>query len=368
MNGTWKSRWSAAAALLWILMAWPAAASEVTLRQAVAIGGDGLISLQNANGSWGSGQAPLYRDTSAALMALRGLGLQEQGAYDDGVGYLDGLSGADYDLIARKLLGLVQSGQGLSSLQDSLKSGWLDTTARVDGQVFSARGWPYESGSYENILDTAVSYRALLESESSLTNNEHLLIQVFIRGNQLADGGWNFPGNDTGDVFVTATVLQAMAKAPSINSSLYAAALTQGRGFLLARQNPSGSWGTDPGLPGETAMAALALQSAGDRLNDNSAKNSIDQAAEWLRSHQLIDGAGPGRCRCRDFLAEGDAYNTAVALQFLQAQAAQSPTPRKSPERDAISLSTRRETGCGRSCLRQWRPAGRRILARRLSL
>jgi squalene cyclase len=314
-------------------MAWPTAASEVTLRQAVAIGGDGLISLQNANGSWGSGQAPLYRDSSAALQALRSLGLQGQAAYTEGVGYLSGLAGADYDLTARKLLGLIQSGQGLSSLQNSLNSGWLDTTASVDGQIFNARGWPYEADSYENILDTAVSYRALIESGAALTNNEHLLIQVYIKGRQLADGGWNFSGNDAGDVFVTATVMQTMAKAPNINSSLYTAALTQSRDFLLVRQNANGSWGNAPGLPGETAMAALALQSAGERLNDNSAKNSIDRAGDWLRSHQLIDGTWARTSSDpTDYLADGEAFNTAVALQFLQVQAAQSPTPTETPE------------------------------------
>jgi hypothetical protein len=231
-------------------------------------------------------------------------------------------------VLSRKLAGLSGALDDLNSLQQDLLQAKIDTAARLDGKLYNAQAWPFDDETFGNILDTALSYRALLMTGTTLSENDHILTQVYIGGNQLSDGGWSFRGNTTGDVYITSLVLLALTETSQVLPSVYNPAVTGGRQFLVDQQNGNGSWGALPGQVAETALAGLALQRLSTALGDDATRQEIEDAAEWLRDHQLIDGTWPrGPQDPPDLLQEGDAYESAVALSFLQSQVALSPTP-----------------------------------------
>jgi hypothetical protein len=310
---------------------------DVALPDAIRIGAGGLVDLQNPDGSWGdsktAGAVPVYRDSSVVLESLRTIGLSGDTALDDGVTFVGGLQESDNDVIARKIVGLIDSRIAVDNLRGRLLSESVDTVASVGGSSFSALGWPFETGASANILDTAISYRALLLSEADFSGNDHLDILTFLRGSQLNDGGWSFFGNDSGDVFISCLVLLAIVEAPNVNPSVHTDALTDGRVFLLGEQNTNGSWGEAPGQVAETALAGLALQRVSEVLGDDLARSAISAGGTWLRANQLIDGTWPRNpSDPPDLLDEGDAYESAVALLFLSSQNKLTPTPTPDPD------------------------------------
>lgn len=298
---------------------------ETSLPDAVRIGANGLERLQNTDGSWGDavtpGAVPVYRDSAVVMQVLGQLGRGESAAFTSGIGFINGLqSSKNNDVLARKLQGLLESDESLSSLITQVQQARVDTAARLEGTLYSAAAWPFEADAAPNILDTAISYQVLLNSEASLTSNDHINIQTYIRGNQLSDGGWSFPGNTVGDVYISSLVMLAMVDASRPIAGLYDDILSLGRDFLIAGQNANGSWGSEPGQVAETALAANAIHRAAVRLGETGLRNEVSDAVEWLRSVQLIDGTFPRLVQePPDLLADGSPYETAVALRFLNA-------------------------------------------------
>lgn len=153
---------------------------------------------------------------------------------------------------------------------------------------------------------------------------------AYLRDAQQANGGWNFAGDPGGsdlDIDSTARAVTALvANGVPTGDATVAAAMK----LLADQQQASGAWlsfGSDD--TNSTAMAALAVASAGWRLSSSCWRTSSSSAvtaagyvnpAAWLRSQQITSGDPDDIGR---FLSPNDAFgpepNTSATTQAVQA-------------------------------------------------
>lgn len=141
---------------------------------------------------------------------------------------------------------------------------------------------------------------------------------------QQPDGGWGqVPGEPPGELGMTALATHALAVAPAPWKEKAAPAAARGAAFLVAAQQPDGSFvrGRSGLQTYRTALAILAL-GAVDRARH---KDAIAKAAAWLSSSQLDEDhtVGPKQPRYGGFGygagGQGaDLSNTHLALAALK--------------------------------------------------
>ncbi len=153
---------------------------------------------------------------------------------------------------------------------------------------------------------------------------------AYLRDTQQANGGWNFAGDPSGsdiDIDSTARAVTALvANGVPTGDATVAAAMK----LLADQQQASGAWlsfGSDD--TNSTAMAALAVASAGWRLSSSCWRTSSSSAVTatgyvnpvaWLRSQQITSGDSDDIGR---FRSPNDAFgpepNTSATTQAVQA-------------------------------------------------
>ena len=316
-----------------------------------------IVDRQEADGSWGGIQPPWVY----SLMALhlrgyaldhpvmrRGLDGLDAFTIDDGARRLEACQSPVWDT-ALALLALADS--GLPGDDDAMvrAADWLlgeQILARGDWAIrrpdLEPGGWAFEfaNANYPDIDDTAEVVLALRNVDHPEPDRVEKAIARGVnwtRGMQSADGGWGafdadncraltreLPFCDFGEVIdppsadVTAHVLEMLAAVGEGTSER----ARRGRDWLLAAQEPDGSWFGRWGVNHVygTGAAVPALIAAGIPADDP----RIRRAVRWLESHQNPDGGWGEDCRSYDDPAwigrgESTASQTAWALLALDA-------------------------------------------------
>lgn len=218
-----------------------------------------------AAGAWAwtnlPGGVPDADDTAGALIALRNLDSPMNDAINRGLGWL------------------------------------LDLQNRDGGVPTFCRGWghlPFDR-SGADLTGHALHAWAAWRSAADPTLQERIdqastRAIAYLQKMQRNDGSWEplwfgnqFVADDANYTYGTARVVSALARlgAPSVD-----AILTGGVDWLLAAQNPDGSWGggqqTPPSIE-ETALASHALAVASSRMKDpDQAKIAAFHGIDWL--------------------------------------------------------------------------------------
>jgi squalene-hopene/tetraprenyl-beta-curcumene cyclase len=323
-----------------------------------------IVDRQEDDGSWGGIQPPWVYSLMA--LNLRGYAL-------DHPVMRRGLSGLDAftidDARGRRLeacqspvwdtaLAVVAlSDSGLGSGDDAMvqAADWLlgeQILARGDWAVrrpgLEPGGWAFEfaNQNYPDVDDTAEVVLALRRVDHPDRARLRTAIDRAVRwleGMQSSDGGWaafdaencralvrDLPFCDFGEVIdppsadVTAHVLEMLA---AVGDGAGTPA-RRGRDWLLAAQEPDGSWFGRWGVNHVygTGAAVPALVAAGIPADDP----PIRRAVRWLESHQNPDGGWGEDCRSYDdpdWIGSGasTASQTAWALLALDAAGERSP-------------------------------------------
>ena len=327
-----------------------------------------IVDRQEDDGSWGGIQPPWVYSLMA--LHLRGYALDHPVMRRG----LDGLDAFTIDDARGRRLEACQSpvwdtALAVVALADSglapgdeamLRAGdWLlgeQILARGDWAVrrreLEPGGWAFEfaNQNYPDVDDTAEVVLALSRVDHPDRARLQSAIDRAVRwleGMQSSDGGWaafdaencralvrDLPFCDFGEVIdppsadVTAHVLEMLA---AVGDGAGEPA-RRGRDWLLAAQEPDGSWFGRWGVNHVygTGAAVPALIAAGIRADDP----RIRRAVRWLESHQNPDGGWGEDCRSYDdpdWIGRGasTASQTAWALLALDAAGERSPAVRR---------------------------------------
>lgn len=118
------------------------------------------------------------------------------------------------------------------------------TLATADRDKYRAaleRAWRwFQTAPARNVLDAAATILALAEPTDPASSAERERALRLVLGGQASDGGWGPYVNAPAEAFDTALVLLALAALP--NNSELAAPIARGRAYLIASQQPDGSW------------------------------------------------------------------------------------------------------------------------------
>ncbi len=235
-----------------------------------------------------SGGVPDVDDTSAALLALWTL--------------LDTLT--DDALSGRKATIIEAARNGVE---------WLLGVQNTDG------GWPTFCSGWQKLpFDrssadiTAHALRAVSawrgSAKGRLLRGMDRAVSAglaYLEANQRSDGSWlplwfgneNAP-NEENPVYGTSRVLAAYRDLNLLSSS----AATQGIEFLCRAQNPDGSWGGAPNVPGSIEETALACDALSGFDGENAAE-AFDKGLAWL---------------CKRIAAAGFSEPTPIGLYFAK--------------------------------------------------
>ncbi|WP_026842895.1 prenyltransferase/squalene oxidase repeat-containing protein [Citrifermentans bremense] len=214
----------------------------------VATGLTYLSSSQNADGTWSNSTSTVDATvaTVAALDTLKLLNESGSSAYSAGIAWLQGQSPQSVAYTADRIRTL------------ALGTGSLDPLMNALDQLKGA--WGGGEGYETDILDTAIVLQTLRSTDyADVTVTSKAL--AYLTANQNPDGGWGFTKDDESSVFITAHVLSTLSLFKSqyiMDQQLKNAAI-----FLLSKQNPDGSFGSEGSTTYETALASIALIESG---------------------------------------------------------------------------------------------------------
>lgn len=145
--------------------------------------------------------------------------------------------------------------------------------------------------------------------------------------NQTASGAWEqaLPDRKVESMALTCLAVYALAKAPEDVRGSYAAAINNGIGYIVSKQDKDGSFAEPPGVL-RTYITSLALMcmAAADK---EKYKEQIKKAQDWLKSAQATEGvwAGGHGYGDKEISNDGkvkeskaaDLSNTAMAAQAM---------------------------------------------------
>lgn len=305
--------------------------------RALAVAERWILDRQERDGCWGGIQPPWV--WSLIALACRGHGADSQ-AFRRG---LDGWSGflvPDGDRLRPEacqspvwdtglaLLGLAACDLAAEHPAVESSSRWIldeEIRARGDWAIrtpgVAAGGWAfeYDNDLYPDVDDAAVVALALSELEIGRPAVERTC--RWIAGMQSSNGGWaafdvdndsywlyDIPFCDFGAAIdppsadVTAHVVELLAREPG-----YGVAVQRGVDYLLAEQEPDGSWWGRWGVNYVygTGAALPALEAAGFPPGHP----AIQRAVSWLEAHQNANGSFGEDCRSYEGGEAGEAWH-----------------------------------------------------------
>ncbi|HEY6259959.1 MAG TPA: CARDB domain-containing protein, partial [Nitrospiraceae bacterium] len=244
-----------------------------------------LVSQQNADGSWSSGDKQIV-DTIEVYRALAGLNA-DTNALNKALNFITSIPGTDSEKLARKLTALVSTTANTSNLVNNLVA-----VQNADG------GWGLGGKKQSDAYDAILVVEALIQSqiENSMAVSK---ARDFLIGSQQTDGSWIFSEEPTPSATArTALGLIALKdiEAFPLGSAALLTAELKAQSFLGSKST-NGSFGA----VSDTALAYLALL----RVKQPSLLQSSLTA---LLGAQQNNGSW-----------EGDVFTTALVLQALQA-------------------------------------------------
>ena len=246
-----------------------------------------LQSTQNPDGSWGGTVTSLntvFQTTSTTARTLQLLGVTDT-SLTNAINFLSAQSLDTVDDLSQQLEVLAASGADVSSSVSLIQA-----AQQPDG------GWgiDLDKGFPSEVVDTLSAMRALKVASSLDATATSAALGYFL-GAQNTDGGWGVSKDQPSEVFYTALVLLVLKDfQQSFNLTT---SLTAGAQFLVAQQNPDGSFG---GSVFETAVAFQAL------VRYTLDPTNRDAATLYLTSTQLVDGSW-----------DEDAFTTGLVLRAL---------------------------------------------------
>ena len=190
-----------------------------------------LISTQSTDGSWDSTMAATdsVQATSAALESLVVLNSTNSLNYVNASNWL----------AAQQL----DTTRYLSERLRILSAPGTDKDVIISYLNVLNRGWGGYDEYAANNLDTAFALQAL--KTTNYSDYSVLFGAVnFLTTNQNSDGGWGLESGDSSNVFVTATVLNALSLYNSVTFNVQSS-LTSPL-LLLSKQNSDGGFGSSP--------------------------------------------------------------------------------------------------------------------------
>ena len=251
-----------------------------------------LTTLQNQDGSWGTGTELFILDTTTVLDTFKYLSVNNS-PYANGVIWLSNQSPLSTDFLSKKAKTLYMASIDASADLATLLS------RGVGG------GWGGDIDYKDTVLDTAF----VLEALKSASYTDQTIISSalgYLVSTQNPDGGWGFYPSacsnceaDPSNVYMTATVLQTLSQYKTIYN--LETAINNGVAYLLTKENSDGGFGSSPSTVYETAVALLALI-----MDGQGQAQPLQNAINYLTSTQLPDGSWVD-----------DPYSTALALRAL---------------------------------------------------
>ncbi|MCK5805535.1 MAG: squalene--hopene cyclase [Lentisphaeria bacterium] len=216
------------------------------------------------------GAVPDADDTSAALIALRRLGIDDetQRAAQSGVGWLLGLQNRD---------------------------GGMPTFCRGWGKLPFDRSCPDITA---HAVQALAEWREDLSGAPTKTFQSGLAKALdYLAKTQREDGAWiplwfgnEGDPNHENPLYGTARVHACLVDAQEAGTDMPTTLLDQSANWLRSAQNPDGGWGGDRNLPSTVEETALALAALAD---DPLATNALQHGADWLSAHVEIDSPAP---------------------------------------------------------------------------
>jgi subtilase family serine protease/Tol biopolymer transport system component/flagellar hook assembly protein FlgD/fibronectin type 3 domain-containing protein len=228
-----------------------------------------LAAHQMTDGSWTDFALTTELDTAEAVTTLQTFPMARQ-QFLAGLQWLGTSASANSDFLARRLEATIQAGGDGAALQSELLA-----RRNPDG------GWGSGRNFISNPTDTALALKELARAGYS---DQSVIVSAltYLQTNQQGDGGWS--GDDrVSTIQPTATVLVAFnsfRKSYSLESSINRAIV-----FLAGKQNPDGGFGNSPSTVYDSAVAIMALQSAG------ADKEMVSRGAAYLTGLQTESGS-----------------------------------------------------------------------------
>ncbi|MBI4639969.1 MAG: VCBS repeat-containing protein, partial [Candidatus Tectomicrobia bacterium] len=209
-----------------------------------------LKSVQNPDGSWGSGLNSLY--TTTEVLDLFGSIGETSPSVANGLTFLSQQSPTSSDLLARTIRALATHG---------------GSTVPAVAQLLALRqpdsGWGLDGEGTSTSLDTAIVLQALAsDSFSDLQLMGQSL--TLLTSSQSVDGGWGYAFDEESIVHATALVVLALSRYTTLFDMR--SPINQAVPFLTGFQNSDGGFGQQGSTIVETALALEALLSAGADL------------------------------------------------------------------------------------------------------
>lgn len=297
MLGGGMGRWWLALVIVWASVS-AQAAYETNIQGSVAW----LSAQQNADGSWGAGEAVQSVFTAEAVQALGAAGARN-GAYYAGLTWLENHAAPNHDLASRRAGALAPVGADVSALLADLQS--EQDTARP-----GRSGWGLTPAYLQAPADTALVLTLL-----SRTGAGGIAIQPaldYLQAAQLGPGDWGLGAATTADPFSTALTVRALALWQGQDPGL-ATVVTNGVTALTA------AVGT--GAPAHLqALAAQAVLQAGDaaaaqpwldalatlQAGDGGLGGRLLDTALALRAFAVADGLDAAALRSPVFIPDAN--------------------------------------------------------------
>lgn len=264
-----------------------------------------LISQQNGDGSWGTGDDKV-RATATVLAALRQYGVTGL-IPGRGLTWLGNSDPATADSRARKLKQLAASALQANALIDAITA---QATVYTENPSKLDRVWGGMSNYQGSVFDTALVVEALVAA--GINANQYGSVDYLIArwgggGPNAINGGWSYEAQGT-PIYNSAIIptAQAILALSAFGATPAPTALTSGTSWLIAQQNASGGFG-DLQTPTvvATALGAQALIRAKSLVA--AAAPAHANAVTYLLASQNTDGSW----------SSGDIYATALAAAAL---------------------------------------------------
>jgi hypothetical protein len=293
--GRRSRRGPAALAAALALAALVGAAGEARAETASARGLAWLRSVQGADGTWVSDPRLRLRDTAEAALAFRMLAPSDP-ALALATDALVALSSTVVDLEARRLYGLLAEG-GLPPLLLAEPLAWLAAARRADG------GWGiHPHFGVSDALDTALAVRALVGTQA-LSGGELAAVAARLVSLRNPDGGFGQAVAESSDLATTAEVLRGLSALAELAST--EVAVSGAIQYLIASHNADGGFPATPGGPSDVETTALVLRAL--ELARADVSQIYPPARDFLIARQEPDGSW-----------RQDPHATAVASQVLR--------------------------------------------------